>query len=122
MKKILLVNEDPKQIEFLKFVISSSGYAVEVVHDPLDLFDLALTAHPDLIITDIHFDYIDGVFMIEKLRSDKDFLKIPVLVLSSKNDPLSMVDSIERGANDFISLPINEDQLIDKIKKLISAA
>lgn len=119
MRKVFIINEHAKWIELLTFLVSSLGHAVEHLADPLDLFDRVITDRPDLVIMDIHYEYIDGIFLVEKYMGIPDCRKVPILVVSSKNDPLSLVDSIERGAADFLSVPINEDQLIEKVKKLL---
>ncbi len=120
MGKILLINDHEKIKEIITSVLKAVGHEVEDLNDSLEVFDRVLQINPDLIIIDINLNFVDGLFLVERLLSSEESPEIPVLVISSKNELLMLLDSIERGASDYLSFPINEDTLISKVDSIIS--
>ncbi len=120
METILLVNENKQFTEFLKFILEAAGYRVEVLENSLELFETVQVSQPGLVIIDTYLKYIDGLYLLERFKTRKEFASIPVLVVSTKNDPLSLIDSLERGAVNYLAAPINEDLLIDNVKKALA--
>lgn len=119
MNPILLVFDNDRFAELIRFVITTAGFKVEQLKDPLALYEKVKEINPPLIIMDIFLKHIDGLYLLERLYAVKEFANIPVLIVSSRNEPLAVFDALERGAADYLAAPINEDMLIDKVKKLL---
>ncbi|GAB4221513.1 MAG: response regulator [Spirochaetota bacterium] len=119
MSKILLVFDNSRFAELIRFVVTAAGYTVENLNDPLGLFEKVKEINPPLIIMDVFLKNIDGLYLLERLYAVKEFAHIPVLIVSSRNEPLAVFDALERGAADYLAAPINEDMLIDKVNKLL---
>ncbi|MFW5861773.1 MAG: response regulator [Spirochaetota bacterium] len=117
MSKILVVYDNRTFGDFVSFVVKTAGMEVDFLDDPLQLFDYVTANNPSLIIIDVFLNHVDGLYIIEKLRMVEDYRSIPILVVSSRNEPLSLFDALERGAVDYLASPINEDLLIEKVKK-----
>ena len=66
-----------------------------------------------------HRGYLGHPEQDEKIMLNNSNSEIPILVVSKKNEPLYLFDALERGAVDYIAVPINEDQLISKVEKII---
>lgn len=120
MAKILIVNENESLSGFLKFILETAGYQVKVLDNSLSLFDEVTADPPALVIMDIFLKYVDGLYLLEKFKSRKDTAPVPVLVVASKNEPLALIDAIERGAYNYLSAPVNEDALIANVKKSLA--
>ncbi|MEJ5361623.1 MAG: response regulator [Spirochaetota bacterium] len=119
MNKILLVFDNSRFAELVRFVVTTAGFAVEQLSDSLALFEKVKETNPSLIIMDIFLKHIDGLYLLERLYAVKEFAHIPVLIVSSRNEPLAVFDALERGAADYLAAPINEDMLIEKVNKLL---
>ncbi len=117
MSKILVVYDNRTFGDFVTFVLKTAGMEVDFLDDPLQLFDYVTANTPSLIIIDVFLNHVDGLYIIEKLRMVEEYRSIPILVVSSRNEPLSLFDALERGAVDYLASPINEDSLIEKVKK-----
>jgi len=122
MSKILVVYDNRTFGEFVTFVVKTAGMEVDFLDDPLQLFDYVTAYTPTLIIIDVFLNHVDGLYIIEKLRMVEEYRSIPILVVSSRNEPLSLFDALERGAVDYLASPINEDLLIEKVKKYSAAS
>jgi DNA-binding response OmpR family regulator len=119
MSKILIVFDNGRFAELIRFVVTAAGYTVEHLNDPLGLFEKVKEINPPLIIMDVFLKHIDGLYLLERLYAVKEFAHIPVLIVSSRNEPLAVFDALERGAADYLAAPINEDMLIEKVNKLL---
>lgn len=119
MNPILLLFDNDRFAELIRFVVTTAGFKVEQLNDPLALYEKVKEINPPLIIIDIFLKHIDGLYLLERLYAVKEFANIPVLIVSSRNEPLAVFDALERGAADYLAAPINEDMLIDKVKKLL---
>ncbi len=117
MSKILVVYDNRTFGDFVSFVLKTAGMEVDYLDDPLQLFDYITANTPSLIIIDVFLTHVDGLYILEKMRMVESYRSIPVLVVSSRNEPLSLFDALERGAADYLASPINEDQLIEKVNK-----
>jgi signal transduction histidine kinase len=86
---ILLMDEDTKVLEQLQTVLQREGYQVLVAVDGYAALRLAMTAQPDLIVSDLLLAGLDGYEVWKKLRGDKQTAKIPILVVSALTIPAS---------------------------------
>lgn len=120
MAHILIVNENESSSGFIRFILEKAGYQARVLGNSLSLFDEIQSDPPSLVVMDIYLKYIDGLYLLEKFRATKAAASIPVLVVASKNEPLALIDAIERGASNYLAAPVNEDALIMNVKKCLA--
>ncbi|MBP7585100.1 MAG: response regulator [Spirochaetes bacterium] len=122
MATILIVNENANLTGFLKFILETAGYQTKVLDNGLALFDEADADPPSLVVMDTSFKYVDGLYLLEKFKSRRETASIPVLVVASKNEPLALIDAIERGAYNYMAAPVNEDAFLSNVKKCLTPA
>ena len=115
MIKILLVDDEPDIVEFLKYNLEQNGYDVIVGHDGLQALR-KLSENPDLIILDIMMPHLDGYEVYQKIRENKNFKDIPIIFLTAKSGETDEIKGLELGASDFIQKPISPKKLIARIK------
>jgi two-component system alkaline phosphatase synthesis response regulator PhoP len=115
MTKILLVDDEPDIVEFLKYNLEQNGYDVLVGHDGLQALK-KLSENPDLIILDIMMPHLDGYEVYQKIRENKNFKDIPIIFLTAKSGETDEIKGLELGASDFIQKPISPKKLIARIK------
>ena len=115
MTKILLVDDEPDIVEFLKYNLEQNGYNVIVGHDGLQALN-KLSENPDLIVLDIMMPHLDGYEVYEKIRENKNFRDVPIIFLTAKSGETDEIKGLELGASDFIQKPISPKKLIARIK------
>ena len=115
MTKILLVDDEPDIVEFLKYNLEQNGYDVIVGHDGLQALK-KLSENPELIILDIMMPHLDGYEVYNKIRENKNFTDIPIIFLTAKSGETDEIKSLELGASDFIQKPISPKKLIARVK------
>ena len=119
MATILIIDDDQKLNDLLKGFLSDFGFTVLAATHPEKGLKKLKQKAPDLVILDVIYSYIDGLYVLEKLLSILKDSCMPVLVASTINDPLFMIDAIERGASDYTPFPVDMEKLALKVKKLI---
>src|SRR5205085_5041258 len=76
-------------------------------------------APPDLILRDVMMPNLDGLEVCRRLKGDRQYRHIPVILLTALNLPQDRVAGIEAGADDFISKPFNRHELMARVKSLL---
>lgn len=115
MKKILLVDDEPDILEFLKYNLEQEGYQVITGTDGQQALD-KISQNPDLIVLDIMMPKLDGFEVMERIRSDKRYKDIPVIFLTAKAGEVNEIKGLELGASDYIQKPISPKKLIARVK------
>jgi len=115
MTKILLVDDEPDIVEFLKYNLELNNYEVIVGYNGLEALD-KLTNKPDLIILDIMMPHLDGFEVYTKIREKEDFKNTPILFLTAKSGETHEIKGLELGASDYIQKPISPKKLLARVK------
>ncbi len=120
MKTILLI-EDEKNIQTVyASLLNKKGYDVITADDGIDGLDKAQEEKPDLIILDLILPKLDGKLVLEGLKEDDITRDIPVLIISAKSDEDSIEKSLKAGAAEYLVKPIERNEFLRAVKKLIS--
>jgi two-component system alkaline phosphatase synthesis response regulator PhoP len=113
--KILLVDDEPDIVEFLKYNLIQEGFDVITAFDGLKALEL-LPEKPDLIILDIMMPKLDGYEVCKQVRLKHGFEKTPIIFLTAKSGEVNEILGLELGANDYIQKPISPKKLIARVK------
>jgi signal transduction histidine kinase/DNA-binding response OmpR family regulator len=118
-RPILLVVEDsPDLVEYLTAILKDE-YHLEVASNGKEGLQKAFEFIPDIILSDVMMPEMDGIAMLEKLKGDHRTSHIPVVMLTAKADIASKLVGLERGADDYLAKPFNEEELHVRLKKLV---
>lgn len=118
MKKNILVIEDDRLLaENIMELLELSGYRVVICYDGKNGFKKAVQEIPDLIISDIIMPGVDGYELFKALQQNQKTCNIPFIFLSAKADPGDVRKGMNLGADDYITKPFNEDDLILAVEK-----
>jgi two-component system alkaline phosphatase synthesis response regulator PhoP len=115
MKKILLVDDEPDIVEFLKYNLERENFEVVVSYNGRDALK-KLTLRPDLIILDIMMPEIDGFEVYEEIKESEEFRDIPIIFLTAKSGETDEIKGLDLGASDYIQKPISPKKLVARIK------
>jgi DNA-binding response OmpR family regulator len=116
MKKNIIVDVDLNIIRLLEVQLSSWGYTVMTCPNSLDCLDMVTEHKPDLILLDIMMPGLDGVCLCSELTTSFD---IPVIMVSALQDSKTKRDLKFMGAYDYITKPIDMDDLKTKLQKAL---
>jgi signal transduction histidine kinase/DNA-binding response OmpR family regulator len=118
-KPILLVVEDSTDLVEYLIAILENEYHLEIASNGREGLQKAMEYIPDVILCDVMMPEMDGIAMLEKLKTDQRTSHIPVVMLTAKADIASKLAGLERGADDYIAKPFNEEELHVRLKKLV---
>lgn len=120
MKKILLVDDSPSVRQQVRLALTEAGYPVVEATDGLDgLSKLAATPDVGLIISDVNMPRMNGLDMVEKVKSDQKNSALPVLMLTSEGQPALIERAKKAGVKGWVVKPFKAEMLISAIKQLL---
>lgn len=117
-KPILVVDDNKITTKLLKRYLESNGYEVMIAHDGIECLEAVKEKKPYAIVLDVMMPRMDGYETVRNLKADKKNSDIPVVIVTALNDTANQLKSIEAGADDFLSKPIEEKLLVAKVKLL----
>ncbi len=117
---ILVVDDNKITTKLLRRYLEANGYEAQEAYDGVDCLEKVKERHPDAIVLDVMMPRMDGYETVKHLKEDDATKHIPVVIVTALNDVANQLKSIEAGADDFLSKPIEEKLLIAKVKLLSS--
>jgi len=121
-KKILIVDDEPDILEFLRYNLEKHGYVVESALNGLDCLEKLTSFHPALLILDVMMPNMNGVETCVRIRKNSNFKDIIIVFLSARSEDFSQIECYDAGADDFISKPIQPRLLMKKIETILKRA
>ncbi|MBV8859793.1 MAG: response regulator [Acidobacteria bacterium] len=116
----LVVNDDPDQLSLMGTVLRQAGYKVITAEDGAGGYELALSAHPDVIISDVSMPGVDGIELCRRVRTHPRLSSTPLLLVSAvRRDSESAVEGLRAGADDYLEAPYEPARLIAKASRLL---
>lgn len=119
---ILVIEDEPSVQTLLRKQLTSQGYQVTVANDGLDGLVKLESLRPSIILCDMMMPNLDGVEFVRAIKQHSETQRIPVIFLTAKTDPRSMIDGINVGARFYVTKPFQMDDLLTKIKKALAAS
>ena len=119
MYKILIVEDTLAIREEVFDILIMENYTVFQAENGKIGFEIAFEEEPDLIISDILMPELNGIEMFKKLQTDKKTRSIPLIFLSAKGEKKDIRNGMNLGAEDYLTKPINVNELLDAIKSKI---
>lgn len=120
MHKILIVEDDCPLLELYSIALRKEGYAAYTAHNGQEAWDVLETEAIDLVITDIMMPVMDGYELVELLRRDNPAL--PVLMITAKDDFYSKSRGFTLGTDDYMTKPIDINEMVLRVKALLRRA
>jgi CheY-like chemotaxis protein len=129
LARILLVEDDPRDVELTMTALEDYNLTNEVVitHDGEEALDFLYSRgkfesrakqNPAVILLDLKLPKIDGLEVLEKIKSDEKLRVIPVVVLTSSREERDMVASYKLGVNAYVVKPVDFHEFVNAIKEL----
>ena len=116
---ILVIEDDPSVRTLLTKALAGKGYKVETSEDGLAGLTRLESLRPDLIIVDIMMPRLDGMTFVRAIKGHDHTKQLPVIFLTAKNDPKTMIQGINLGARFYVTKPFQIDELLAKVQKAL---
>lgn len=115
-KKILVVDDETQIMRVMRQILSAHQFSVRTASDGKDALDIFKEWQPDLIITDLQMPQMGGLELCRRLRRRS---AIPLLVLSVRDDEISIVEALDAGADDYVKKPFGTNELLARVRSLL---
>ena len=115
-KKILIVDDDPVNLEFFQLMLSKLGFTVEEANDGMDALEKLKKFRPDLILLDNIMPRMSGWELTKTLKQDPKFMDIPIIMFSALDDVKDKLAGFELGVDDYITKPFNFSEVLARIR------
>jgi two-component system KDP operon response regulator KdpE len=113
--RILVVDDEERIVHFLTTKLKASGYEVLTAGDGVKGLEQAQAQEPDLIVLDLLMPRMNGLEMLQELRS---FSTVPVIILTAKGADADRIKGLQLGADDYLPKPFNPDELVARIEAI----
>lgn len=118
-QKILLVEDIYFNQVLIQSLLNEWGYEVVISENGSDALLKVISDNPNLVLLDLMLPIVDGFVFLEEMNKIES--KIPVVVLSARNDMESINKALGLGAVDYITKPFNSNDLSNKIEAILKA-
>jgi signal transduction histidine kinase len=117
--KILIVDDDPHGIATLESIFHNQGYEISQANNGANALKLAQEIMPDLILLDVMMPGMSGFEVCKRLRATPALAEVPIILLTALDDRASRLQGIEAGADDFLTKPIDRQELRLRVKTIL---
>lgn len=120
MAKVLVVDDEPNIVLSLEFLMQQAGFEVSTALDGETALALVNETPPDLVLLDISLPGISGFEVLEQLRNQPAFKRLPIVMLTAHGREVEREKGLALGADDYITKPFSTRQLVEKVQALLS--
>ena len=119
MNEILIADDEPNQIELMKFNLEKNGFLVKSAYNGEQALNMIYEKKPTVLIADWMMPKMSGIELCRILRSNKDTKLLPIIMLSARSEEADKSLGLDTGADDYISKPFSPMELVSRVKALI---
>ena len=123
--KVLVVDDDPDFVEFMRIILEAGGYQVYSASNAQDGLALLRTAHPDIVLLDIMMSYtMEGLDVTQMMREDHELRSIPLVIISSVFSGTQAFQNREQDLSfvaAFLTKPVEPQELLRLVAETIAS-
>ena len=116
-RKILCVDDEPKNLRYYEQMLGSQGYEVITAGNGIEALEKIKSGKIDLVLLDVMMPEMDGYEVCRRLKGDDTTKNIPVIIVTALEGTAARIMGLEAGANDFLTKPVDSTELIVRAKK-----
>ncbi|HEY7624167.1 MAG TPA: response regulator transcription factor [Candidatus Limnocylindria bacterium] len=116
MKKVLVVDDEPKIVQLARDYLEHAGFGVVAAHDGKQALAIARSQHPDLVVLDLGLPELDGLDVARALRRDSS---VPIVMLTGRDEETDKLVGLEIGADDYITKPFSPKELVARVRAVL---
>jgi two-component system, cell cycle response regulator len=117
--RVLIVDDIPTNVRLLEARLSAEYYEVLTASSGPEALEICQRGEVDIILLDVMMPGMDGFEVCSRLKSDRRTSHIPVLMVTALDQPSDRVHGLEVGADDFLTKPVDDVQLMARVKSLV---
>lgn len=116
MIDIFIIEDDKALSREVSLALNKWGYSVESIKDFENITNEVLESNPKLILMDVNLPCYDGFYWCSQIRK---FLKVPIIFISSRDNDMDIIMSINMGGDDYITKPFSPQVLVAKVQAIL---
>jgi class 3 adenylate cyclase len=117
--RILVVDDNPANVDILRARLAAHGYEVVTAADGEEALAVVRDAQPDLILLDVMMPKKDGIEVCRELRADAAFPFVPIILVTAKGDSADVVAGLGAGADEYLTKPVDQAALVARVKSML---
>lgn len=119
MKKILIVEDNEKNLYMMKYLFENKNYQVVFAQDGIEGVKMATTEKPDLILMDIQLPLLDGYKATKQIKAKKELSNIPIIAVTSFAMIGDREKTLKAGCDGYIEKPINPETFLKGLEEFL---
>ncbi len=119
--RILIADDEPHIRRILQFLLEAEGFEVELAEDGQQAVEKVFQWRPELVMLDVMMPHLDGFAVLQRIRSNFETARTPVIMLTAKGELEDKVKGLEGGANDYIIKPFEHAELVLRARNLLNS-
>jgi two-component system, chemotaxis family, response regulator PixH len=120
MVKILVVEDNPSEMQLMTLYLRDNGYQVVSANNAKDGLELVTKENPDLVITDVVMEGMNGFEFCRTLKKNPDTENIPVIACTSRDQDLDKLWGKKQGVNAYVTKPYSQEEIISAVKSVFN--
>jgi two-component system chemotaxis response regulator CheY len=120
-KTILIVDDSEFVRSYHSYILEEANFQVVTAVDGSDGLEKLYTNNCDLVLSDINMSNMDGYEFIRRIRADKKYSALPIIIVSTESEAKDKMKGFEAGANLYIVKPSSPEMMVENIRMVLIA-
>lgn len=121
-KKVLIVDDSPTETYKMETILKKNGYAVCKAENGEEGIEVAKKELPDIVLMDVVMPGLNGFQATRLLTKGKETAHIPVIIVTTKDQPTDKLWGKRQGAKGYLVKPVDDKQLMDAVQQVLNGA
>lgn len=121
MARILIIDDSPTEIHVLRTMLEKNGFEILEANSGEEGIEKAKAEKPDVILMDVVMPGMNGFQATRALSKDPQTQHIPIIIVTTKDQETDRVWGMRQGAKDYLTKPVAEDELMQKIGAILGS-
>lgn len=116
---VLVIDDSPTETRIFLNILVKAGYRVETASDGNQGIEMARSLRPDLILMDVIMPVLNGFQATRMLHKDESTAQIPIILVTTKDQPTDRTWGLRQGAVDYLVKPVEPSRLLERVRDVL---